>query len=458
MSRARLAAASITLCTACASAAPPTLEALSPSVAARPSAEEAWRAEPPGPDLSLGDTPPEPVILRLKNGLRAVILERPGWSVVDSYLVTIGGASEDPGARPGLQALLYQALASPEVRVRQRLFDIGAQLHDEVRADRATLGVRGHPSDAASLIGLLAEVTLRPEFSKDRTRDLVLGRSSALLEAQTIPQLALETELPGLLYVKDSPFARSSLGTPRSIRQIDNETLKAEHRRTLSPERSLLLVAGDIRAAQVEPFIRQSFGSWSPGRNQRPPVAAPAAQGGTHIVARVGRPQSRIVVARALADLSEAESVALELLSQSLGKGLGSSLNILARRDRGYSYGASTSVLQVGQSRVFRAELEVQREDTELALKDLVSAFARVRTGTTAARPTTLPTTADELESLADAFVRGGPLQVGRPYATDQASVSRIAQRLAPSELQWVILGDPDRARSALLGAGLSAP
>jgi predicted Zn-dependent peptidase len=398
------------------------------------------------------------VILRLKNELRVVILERPGWSVVNSSLVTIGGGSEDPSDRPGLQALLYQALASPEAQVRRRFFDLGAQLLNQVDPDRATLSVRGHPSDVASLIGLLAEVSLRPEFSKEHIRDLVLGRSSALLEAQTIPQLALEIELPKVLYVRDSPFARSVLGTPRSLRQIDSELLKAEHRRTLSPERSLLLVAGDVRVAQVEPFIRQFFGSWSPGRSRLGPVAVPVVQGGTHIVAREGRPQSRIVVARALADLSEAESAALEMLSEALGKGLGSTLNILARHDRGYSYGASTKVLQVGHTEVFRAELEVQREDTELALKDLVSAFAQVPTGITSARPTTPATTAHEIQSITDAFVRGGDLRVGRTYVTDQAALDRIAACLAPQELQWVILGDPERARAALLGAGLSAP
>ena len=111
------------------------------------------------------------------------------------------------------------------------------------------------------VLSLIADMALKPTFDPDAfepSRELALAAIEALKDdpQERCLLAARERHHP-------APFSRSGLGTPDGLSAITHQELVAAWRKRCTPARSILAVAGAVRATDVAALAESAFAGWS---------------------------------------------------------------------------------------------------------------------------------------------------------------------------------------------------
>jgi zinc protease len=143
----------------------------------------------------------------------------------------------------------------------------------------------------------------------------------------------------------DGPYGKPAAGTPASLRSIGRADVAAGYRAFWRPDRTTLVLAGDITPKRAEQMAQRLFGRWT--RPGVPPKQLPAA--GQPLPAHMvvidmpQAPQAAVVVARSTIARSDRRYYPMLVAEQALGGGYSARLNQEIRVKRGLAYGAGSS-------------------------------------------------------------------------------------------------------------------
>ena len=254
-------------------------------------------------------------------------------------------------------------------------------------------------------LDIYADVIRHPTFPDaelKRERALALAR---LVQVRDEPTALAALATAATLYGEGHPYGQPQFGTPASLQSIERAELERFYHMHFRPERSVLIVVGDVTPAELIPELEKFFAAWKPAADAPPEqhLPAPPAAKPTNVVLvdKPGAAQSVIAVSLVGADASP-DYHALTVMNSIFGGQFSSRLNLNLRERKGYTYGARTSfdwrILQRGP---FVASSSVQTAVTAPALVEFLKEFE----GMTGARPVT----AEEVEFSKAYLVRGYP-------------------------------------------------
>jgi zinc protease len=244
--------------------------------------------------------------LRLEYGEEVdglTVVRQPSPAGAASFSATYVGPAGwgfDPPGEAGTARVVNQLLTSgagpyDRVALARRLDRAGATLSTECAPESGEVTLWGPAADWEELLGLLADVVLRPRLAPD---DLVRVRRQ-LLERQmrelSQPASRADRELYRATYPEAHPYRTSGLGDPRSIARFTPRKLQAFHRSHYTSGGAVLVVTVPARLAAVERAARASFSGFAVdhGPSLRfPPVRPRAAR--TLTVELKGRAQVEI--------------------------------------------------------------------------------------------------------------------------------------------------------------------
>ncbi|MGH9875577.1 MAG: M16 family metallopeptidase, partial [Pyrinomonadaceae bacterium] len=194
---------------------------LSPSTAVRAQTPQAT-PPPPAPPRSVQF--PKPVEKTLANGLRVIVIDRPGTPLVTSQLAIRNGAEVDPPELAGLGNMLADLVTKgtqkrSATQIAEEIEALGGTLYSSARWDSTRIGVDVMSSKVGPAIDILADVVRRPAFSAEE-----IDR----LRQQTLDDLTVELGEPGSIarYVAsrvifgDAPYGQPLAGTTETITRI----------------------------------------------------------------------------------------------------------------------------------------------------------------------------------------------------------------------------------------------
>jgi zinc protease len=227
-------------------------------------------------------TPPEE--LRLKNGMRVVLVPRQGQGFFDARLWFPAGHSDDPPGLTGVAQLTADLLeprfSDLEIGDFFALLSAslsGGVMFSTVGEHGTTFGIQGVSSlasmhlwrmhsmlesgeiDAASLQAMKKRAT---GAGKDNAKD-----DSSLVERQRQLQLRIDRQLFGA----NHPALRTH---KRQLDKISVEDLRAFRGRHYRASGAVLVVAGSFDAPTIRRDIEELWGAW-PARPSAPSVATP---------------------------------------------------------------------------------------------------------------------------------------------------------------------------------------
>jgi predicted Zn-dependent peptidase len=330
---------------------------------------------------------------------------------------------------------------------------------------------------------LLADALRRPRLQASDWERVKRLHLEGLRQQDDEPEAVASRIGMQVLFGKDSPYGWSIGGTVDSVEALTLDLVKREQAQLFDPGSAVILVAGDLTAAEAKATLDQTFGDWprtaAPGRPAPDLGAAPGKQ---LRVVLVDRPDAVQTVIRFVAPgprYADPRRMHCQLLNTLLGGGFTSRLNQNLRERHGYTYGAGSGYLMSPFAGWFTASASVQAKVTGAALQEFLAEFARLAGNrgdvsddeAVKARETLRTATIDSFAGLRGILSTASELALNHmPFdtvgkdlaaiaAADAASLNAMCQAALPIDQGVLVLvGDKRVILEQLQGLPLPAP
>lgn len=306
--------------------------------------------KPPAPGPAPALHIPTPTRQLLPNGLEVVSVRRADLPLVTARLLIRRGGEMDPPRLAGLASLTANLLTkgaagktAPQIAAAAEA--LGGSLDAFAGWDESGVGITVTTPKLDDALTLLAEVVRQPTFADD---ELTRAKTQALDDLELM--LSRPTTLASLAAARavfgDGAYGHSRSGTPASIKRIGRADVQALHRALYRPDNAILVLTGDITAAQALALAQQRFGDWQ--KPAAPLPAVPAASGHSAlpsllVIDQPGGGQAGVVAAHAAPPRDDADFYTGTVANAVLGGSYSARLNEEIRIKRGLSYGAGSS-------------------------------------------------------------------------------------------------------------------
>jgi zinc protease len=309
------------------------------------------------------DTPPAPSAphevtfsqakeTKLDNGLRVIVVERPGLPLLAAELVVRNGAEVDPDQLAGVATMTgslltrgTETMSAPQIA--SAMESLGGSIDSGAHwdASHVTMVVMSDKAEAAFRI--MADVVLHPTFKQDeidRFKNQTLdGLRVALRQPGSLGQFVTIRAIFGT-----SEYGHAPGGTMESTQAIQREDIVKIYQTYYRPENAALVLSGNITLEQGRKYAEQFFGGW---KTTGPPAAEPASHDEktqlkpTNIVVDMPEAgQAMVILAKPAIKRSSPDYYAGTVANAALGNGFISRLNREIRIKRGLSYGARSAL------------------------------------------------------------------------------------------------------------------
>ncbi len=402
----------------------------------------------------------------LPNGLLVVVVEDHRLPLVSYRLALRSGDAHDPKELPGLVDMLTGLLTEgTESRTSREIADevarLGATLQAGANSDYTTIAASSLTTFSDEILELMADVVLRPVFPENEV-ELTKQNTKESLKQQRAQPSFLATEMVARVMFGEHPYSVTA-PTPEAIDAVTRERLIEFHRAKFIPNNAVLVIAGDVNGDSLRQRIEELFGNWQPGAIAGDNFPAlPSRTGRTaFVIDRPGSAQANIVIANSGITRTSPDYFPLLVMHTVLGANASSRLFMNLREDKGYTYGAYSSLDARRTAGTFRATAEVRTPVTGDSLKEFFYELSRIRSEPVSEKeladaksyltgvfPIRLETQEGLIDQLLQIKMFGLPDNYLETYRSNIQSVTReqiqaVAKKyVRPDEAAIVIVGD----------------
>ena len=320
----------------------------------------------------------------LPNGLAVIVVEDSRLPLISYRLAFRTGDAHDPPQLPGLMDMLTGLLTEgTPSRTSREIADetarLGATLQAGANSDYTTVAASSLTTFGDQVLELLADVALRPVFPPGEV-ELVKQNTKESLKQQRAQPSFLAGETVARVMFGNHPY-HVTAPTPESVDATTRDRLVEFHQSTFAPNSAVLFIAGDVQQNSILERVENLFGGWQPGNVigddfPAPPLRTSRA---AYIVDRPGSAQANIVIANAGITRTSDDYFPLLLMHTVLGANASSRLFMNLREEKGYTYGAYSSLDARRTAGTFRSTAEVRTPVTGDSLKEFFYELNRIR-------------------------------------------------------------------------------
>lgn len=338
------------------------------------------RSEPPKPGSAPEIEFEKPETFTLDNGLKVIVSENHEMPVVSFQLAVDVDPVKEGDAVGYISAagnLLRNGTKNREkAEIDEAVDFIGAQLSTFQN------GVYGSSlsKHEEELLEIMADIVKNPTFPEEEVekykKKAISGLASSKTNASFIAQRVARK-----LRNEDHPYGE--LETESSIENITRNLCMDYYNTYYKPNVSYLVMVGDITPDEAKQYAETYFGDWEQGQVPTHEYEFPEREKGTRVamVNKEDAVQSYISVTYPV-DLSVGKEDAIEasVMNNILGGGVFSGyLMQNLREDKGYTYGARSSLSRDPEVGYFSASAEVGTEVTDSAVNEFLYEMNRIR-------------------------------------------------------------------------------
>src|SRR5882672_5204984 len=348
------------------------------------STQENFLKQPPPPLPARPIKLPAAHEITLPNGLAVVVVEDSRLPLVSYRLALRTGDAHDPSELPGLMDMLTGLLTEgTESRTSREIADevarLGATLHAGANSDYTTVAASSLGTFSENILELLADVALRPVFPPNEV-ELAKQNTKESLKQQRAQPSFLASEMVARVMFGPHPYSVTA-PTPEAVDATTRERLIEFHRATFVANNAVLIIAGDVQQPSILEQVEGLFGNWQPGAlpgDDFPPPPERKSRS-AQIVDRPGSAQTNIVIANQGITRTSPDYFPMLVMHTVLGANASSRLFMNLREEKGYTYGAYSSLDARRTAGTFRATAEVRTPVTGDSLKEFFYELDRIR-------------------------------------------------------------------------------
>lgn len=427
---------------------------------------------------------PDFTSIRLDNGLRIVVAERPTVPVVNMSLIFDAGYSADKPELTGEASMTMAMLDEgagklKALEISEELAMLGANLSTGIGLDSASVNLSALTENLDASLDLFARVVLDPTFPVDELERLRAQTLTNIQQEKSDPFAMALRLLPGLLYGKGHAYAQplTGSGTEASVAAINRDNLVAWHDTWFRPNNATLIATGDITLAELQPRIKKLFHNWEaaevPAKNITD--VADSDNDTLYVIDKPGAQQSIIFAGQLILPLDNPDEIAVQTFNDILGGQFSSRVNMNLREEKHWSYGARSTIMKTRSQRPYILYAPVQTDKTSESLSEILrevreiasdnpptsEELERVQKSRTLSLPGRWETSAAVLAAISEIISYDLPEDYWNNYADrinelDLDGVSEVAANTVdPETLIWVVVGDYEVIEDGLRRLGI---
>ena len=343
--------------------------------------------QPPlGPDVSVSVPPVWKS--SLANGMKLYGIQHSEVPLVQYTIVIDGGHMLDDISAPGVANMLAIMLnegtknKTPE-ELEEEIALLGAMIRIGAGSEDITVSVNALARNFEKTLAIVEEMLLEPRwdtlaFELAKTRTLNgLRRNS--IEATYLGSMALNKLILGT----DNIFATDVAGTTESVKAMTMEQLREYYEKYISPSVARFLVVGAVDQPVVEKALASLNTRWAAKEVQLPEVAfAPAPEKpGIYFVNVPDAKQSNIFIGTPAIPRGHPDFYPAFVANYKLGGSFNGYVNLVLREEKGYTYGARTSLNGNKNYGTFAASSAVRSSATLESVEIFRDLMSKYRSG-----------------------------------------------------------------------------
>ena len=416
---------------------------------------------------------PRPKSFTLSNGLTVYVLEDHRFPAVRMRLLMHAGSLFEP--KPGVAEMTAAMLTEgtktrSSMQLAEETADLGATLAAGSGADTTSLTVAGLSETTDQLIGLMGDVLLNPTFPVDRLDRLKFQQTSSIAQRRTNPA-AMTADVAARVYYGGTPYGKPS-AKEAEIAAIGTDDLASFHDAYYRPNGAILGVSGDVDIKELKAKLETALAGWKPGP-QTPEL--PKAQFTPHestrifLIDRPGSAQTVLQFGNLAITQKDPDYIPLVVANRILGGGSSGRLFQNIREQKGYTYGAYSSLTGGRWPGIWGASASVRTPVTEPAVREFFNEFDRLQNERVSTQDlerakrsiigsfaTTLESPDAILTRTLDLVELGLPLDYWDTYparieAVTADDVQRVAKKyLGKNRIQLIAVGERSQIEAGL--------
>ena len=398
------------------------------------------------------------------NGLKVLVKRREGNQTVVAGLFIKGGSRNINANNAGIEALMLDVATEasanfPRERFRRELSRTGTSISYGINYDYSALTLASTRQYFERGWELFADAALRPSFDPEDFERVKQRQIISLSDDEDTPDSYLQMLLARVAYA-GHPYVNEPRGTAKSIASLTLEDLKRFHQQLMQTSKLLLVIVGDVDAAQVRRMVETSFGKLPRGNYKEPSVPPLSFPASTVTVTPREIPTNYITGVFSAPTLTSPDIYPLRIASSILQN----RVFVEVRSKRNLSYAPDAFL---GSQAANTGGIYVTAVDANQAVKVMLDEIGRLQreevTGDELIATTQhfltryylgQETNGAQAGELAQAELIGGGWRnssqfIERLRAVTAADVKRVSQ-LYLRNLRCVVLGDPKSIDSAV--------
>lgn len=347
----------------------------------------------PAPVVHLG----EHSSFTLSNGMRVIVVENHKLPMVGVQVrFDIPPFAQDK--KTGFIDMVGDLLTTgagrrSKVSIDEAVDGLGASLHatsDGVYAN----GLKKHLPKLLSIVGDVVKVPTFPEQELEKVRKRY---ASSIEQRKDDPDAIAEVVGRSVTFGRTHPYGE--VMTEKTLRAIGRKEVAAYHAKFFRPETGYLVFVGDITEKEAKELAKGTFGEWKPapvstitnedgsetidGIGAIRPLKKPSTARGKRrviIVDRPGAAQSIVHVAFPLnLEPKDVRTLNAQVMNTILGGGVfNARLMQNLREDKGWTYGAGSTLASDRFNGHFTAAFSIRTEVTDSAIIETMNELERM--------------------------------------------------------------------------------
>ncbi|MDT7602095.1 MAG: zinc protease [Acidobacteriota bacterium] len=343
---------------------------------------------PPPPAAPRSVRFPVPQERTLANGLRVVVVSRPNTPLVAARLIVRTGGEADPAQLAGLAdmtaSLLTKGTTTRKATVIAEAIEaLGGSINAGARWDASSASIDVESSRLPAAMGILADVVRNPVFESEEIERVRQQYLDDLRVALGQPGAIARFVASRVVY-GDSPYGHPLAGTLESLAQVKRDDIIKFHQTYYRPDNAILVVGGDVTAADAFRTTEKLFGDWKkPAAPLPTPSAMKLSADAKPRVLVIDKPdagQAAVLVAR-LGINRRDQDYFRGLVANSVLSGYSGRLNQEIRIKRGLSYGAGSALDVRRDAGPFTATAQTKNESGAEVADLLIGELSRLANG-----------------------------------------------------------------------------
>jgi predicted Zn-dependent peptidase len=221
------------------------------------------------------------------NGLKVLVKRREGSQTVSAGLFIRGGSRNITAENAGIESLMLEAATEasagfPRERMRVELSRLGTVIGSGANYDYSAFTLACTRANFDRSWEIFADAALHPSFAPD---DVALVKNRLVVNLSDDaddPDTYLQRLQERAAYT-GHPYLNRPQGTAETVGRLTADDLRRYHQQVMQTSRLLLVIVGDLDAAQLRERIASSFGklprgSYSPQAIPQLTFSAPSVE------------------------------------------------------------------------------------------------------------------------------------------------------------------------------------